>query len=280
MTRVGVIGLGAMGTRIAGRLVGAGHELVVWNRDPAKTEPLARLGATAVATPAEVAEHADAVITMVRDPQALREVTEGTRGLAAASGEATVIQMSTVAPAHVLELAAALQPAPVLDAPVLGSVSEAEAGTLAMFVGGDDDLIARWTPLLSVLGTVSRVGGVGAGSAAKLVANSTLFGVLGVLGEALALADRLGLSREVAFEVLATTPLAAQAERRRPAVEAGAFPARFALSLARKDADLIAEAAPGGELRLAAAARSWLQDAERAGLGDDDYSALLAEILR
>jgi 3-hydroxyisobutyrate dehydrogenase/2-hydroxy-3-oxopropionate reductase len=133
-----------------------------------------------------------------------------------------------------------------------------------------------------VLGSVVHVGPLGAASAAKLVANSTLFGVLGALGEALALAQSLGLSREAAFEVLAATPLASQAERRRSSIENGEYPTRFALSLARKDADLILEAAKvsGADLRVAAAVRNWLAEAEDDGRGNQDYSAVLARILR
>ena len=102
-----------------------------------------------------------------------------------------------------------------------------------------------------------------------------------MLGEALALADGLALSRDAAFRVLAATPLAAQAERRRESVETGRYPPRFVLSLARKDADLILDAgrSAGLDLRLTAAARTWFADAEEAGLGGDDYSAVLAEIL-
>ena len=116
----------------------------------------------------------------------------------------------------------------------------------------------------------------------KLVANVTLFGVLGVLGEALALAEGLGLSRDAAFDVLANTPLAAQTERRRPAVESGDYSARFSLSLARKDADIIAEAATASEvdLRLGTAAGTWLADTDDAGWGEKDYSAVLAWIFR
>jgi 3-hydroxyisobutyrate dehydrogenase-like beta-hydroxyacid dehydrogenase len=169
----------------------------------------------------------------------------------------------------------------LLDSPVLGSLSEAESGTLTLFVGGPSELYAEHEQLLSALGTPVHVGPLGAGAAAKLVANSTLFGVLGVFGEALALADALGLPRDAAFCVLEASPLAAQVERRRASVEANEFPPRFPLSLARKDADLIAEAAEnaGLDLRLAAAARSWLVDAEHGGHGDEDYSAALAWIL-
>lgn len=278
-----MIGLGAMGARIARRLLDAGHELLVWNRDPAKAAALAALGAVRCASPADATRRAEVVVTMVSDPAALREVTEGREGVAAgASDRTTVIQMATVGPAAVSWLAAALpQGAGLLDAPVLGSRGEAEAGTLVIFAGGPPDLVARWTPLLATLGSVLAVGPLGAGSAAKLVANTALIGVLGVLGEALALARRQGLAPGTAFEVLARTPLAQQAERRRTAVESGEYPARFALSLARKDADLILEAAAatGADLRLVAAARSWLAEAESAGRGGADYSAMLARIL-
>jgi 3-hydroxyisobutyrate dehydrogenase-like beta-hydroxyacid dehydrogenase len=281
VTKVAVVGLGAMGSRIAGRLIEAGNDVVVWNRDDTKTVPLTHSGATAAETPAAAARRAGVVITMVSNPAALREVTEGQDGLVAGAEDGTVmVQMSTVGPAPVLQLASALPPGiGLLDAPVLGSLAEAEAGNLHIFVGADDELVERWSPLLSTLGQVHHVGPVGAGSAAKLVANSTLVGIIGVLGEALALARTLGLPDQVAFDVLATTALGAQAERRRDSVESGEYPPRFALSLAKKDADLVLEAAPNADLRLMQAAQTWLADAERAGRGDQDYSAVLAEIL-
>jgi 3-hydroxyisobutyrate dehydrogenase/2-hydroxy-3-oxopropionate reductase len=282
MATVGVVGLGAMGSRIARRLGDAGHELVVWNRDPAKADSLVAAGALAAATPADAARRAEAVITMVADPRALVDVTEGTDGVVGGLGEGTtLIQMSTVGPDSTSRLAALLPAEALLDSPVLGSVAEVESGTLSVFLGGAPEPVEHWLPVLSTLGTVFHLGPVGAGTAAKLVANTTLVGVIGILGEALALAERLGLSRDAAFEVLDKTALASQAERRRPAVESGEYPPRFALYLARKDADLILEEAAktGLELRLTKAADEWLADAENAGLGDKDYSAVLARIL-
>ncbi|MGH2655241.1 MAG: NAD(P)-dependent oxidoreductase, partial [Actinomycetota bacterium] len=169
----------------------------------------------------------------------------------------------------------------LLDAPVQGSLGEAEGGSLRIFVGGESSEVERWMPLLSVLGSPIHVGPLGAGASAKLVTNSTLLGVLGVLGEALALAEGLGLAREAALEVLKATPLADQVERRRPALEDGVTPPRFTLALARKDADLIRDAAAEGDvdLRLAPAARAWLEEAEAAGLGDRDYSSVLLWIM-
>jgi 3-hydroxyisobutyrate dehydrogenase-like beta-hydroxyacid dehydrogenase len=279
VSTVAVVGLGGMGSRIARRLLDAGHELVVWNRSPDKTQPLTELNAVAAASPADAARRAEAVITMVADPDSLREVTEGPDGVAAGEPD-TLIQMTTVS----LEATRRLEPLVprLLDAPVLGSLAEVEAGTLKVFAGGPEELVERWEPLLSALGDVIRVGPVGAGTAAKLVANSTLLGVLAVLGEALALARALGLSHEAAFEVLSATPIAAQAERRREAIESGEYQRRFALGLAFKDAELIREAAQasGVELKVAAAAREWFAEAREAGWEDKDYSAILAWIQR
>jgi 3-hydroxyisobutyrate dehydrogenase len=284
MATVGIVGLGGMGSRMALRLLRAGHEVLVWNRTREKAAPLVEQGAILAETPADVARRAEAVITMVSDPSALWEVVEGPSGIAAGAGASvTVIEMSTVGPAAVVRLATLLpRETRLLDAPVLGSLSETESGRLKVFVGGPEPLVERWTPLLSALGDPLHVGPLGSGAAAKLVANTTLFGVLATLGEALALAQGLGLPRETTFDLLATTPLAAQADRRRAAVESGEYPRRFALSLGVKDLDLIAEAAAasGVDVRVAAAARAWFGEAEEAGWGDGDYSAILAWMLR
>ncbi len=282
MSRVAVVGLGSMGSRMAAQLLAAGHEVVVWNRTAERAAPLVEAGATAASSPADAARRAEVVITMLADPAALRAVVEGPDGIAAGLGEATLIEMSTVGPETVAWLRdASPEGTPLLDAPVLGSLREAESRSLTIFVGGPAELVERWSPLLEALGTPVHVGPLGAGQAAKLVVNSTLFGTLGVLGEALALADGLGLDRDTAFEILSSSPLASQAKRRRASIESGEYPPRFSLALARKDADLVTEAAAsaGVDLRVAAAVRSWLREAEEAGLGDADYSAVLAQIL-
>lgn len=280
---VAVVGLGHMGGKIALRLVHAGCDVVVWNRSPDKTVPLAEAGARVAPSPVEAARQGDAVITMLSDPSALRKVTEGPEGvLAGMRPGATLIEMSTVGPAPVTRLASMLpEGVEMIDAPVLGSVTEAESGKLRIFVGGPAEAVQRRMPLLSELGKPVHVGPLGSGAAAKLVANSTLLGVLGVLGEALALAEGLGLPRDVAFELLSATPVAEQAQRRRHSVETGDYPSRFAMSLARKDADLIADAAiaAGVDLRLAPAARSWFAEATEARWADRDYSAVLAYII-
>jgi 3-hydroxyisobutyrate dehydrogenase/2-hydroxy-3-oxopropionate reductase len=280
MTTVGVVGLGAMGSRIASRLHEAGYALVVWNRSRERMDPLVALGAAAAETPAEVAGSVEILLTMVANPEALRAVSEGPDGVAAGAGASlTVIEMSTSGPAAVARLRTMLpERVELIDAPVLGSLTEVEEGSLRIFVGGPRPLVERCLPVLSALGTPLHVGPLGSGAAAKLVANLTLVGVAGLLGEALALAARLGLQRDTAFDVLGTTALAAQAERRRAAVESGEYPPRFSLSLARKDAELIS-AASDLDLRIAEAARTWLAEAEDGGWGALDYSAVIAHIV-
>jgi 3-hydroxyisobutyrate dehydrogenase/2-hydroxy-3-oxopropionate reductase len=283
VTTVAVIGLGAMGARFAQRFLDAGHEVIVWNRTQ-KGEDLVSRGATPAASPAEAARRAEAVVTVVSDPAALQAVTDGPGGIAAgADASTTVIEMSTVGPGTIRWLREALPAATgLLDAPVQGSLGEAEAGSLHLWVGGPDDLVERWTPLLSALGELVHVGPLGSGAATKLVTNATLVGTMTLLGETIALADALGVPREIAFRALASTPLAAQAERRREPLATGEFPRRFDLSLASKDARLVIEAAKeaGVEARVLRAAEEWFAEAEKAGLADRDYSEVLKQILR
>ncbi len=283
MTSVAVIGLGAMGARFADRFLEAGHEVIAWNRTPEKAEELVSRGVSAAATPAEAARNAEAVVTAVSDPEALRAVTEGPDGIAAgANASTTVIEMSTVGPRALRWLETALPPGVgLLDAPVLGSLSEAESGTLLVFVGGPRRLAERWIPLFGTLGSVIVAGPLGSGAAAKLVANATLLGTLTLLGETIALADRLGLGRRLTMDILALTPLGLASKRRREQLETENFPLRFRLALARKDADLIQEAAEAAhaDTRVLKAAATWFADAEEAGLGDEDYSTVLRRII-
>jgi 3-hydroxyisobutyrate dehydrogenase-like beta-hydroxyacid dehydrogenase len=279
VTTVAVLGLGAMGSRIARRLLDTGHDVVVWNRTASRAEPLVAAGAVAAGSPAEAARRVEAVITMLADPDALRAVTEGPDGIAAgAIAGTTVIEMSTVGPAAIRWLASALPDrVRLIDAPVLGSLNEAEAGSLKVFIGGPDDLVDRWVPVLSALGSPIHIGPLGSGASVKLVANATLVGTLTLLGEVLALADRLGLPRERTFEVLEATPLAAQAARRREALTTSEFPKHFGLSLARKDAELVVAAADEHALEVPVleAARRWFTEADTASWGDRDYSEVL-----
>ncbi|MBV9197443.1 MAG: NAD(P)-dependent oxidoreductase [Solirubrobacterales bacterium] len=190
--------------------------------------------------------------------------------------------MSTVGPDAIRVLRETLPAdSALLDAPVHGPPDSARAGSLAIFVGGDADVLEQARPVLERLGSVLHIGPRGSAAGAKLIVQTTLVGTLALLGEALALAEALRVPREVMFDVLARTPRAAQAQRRRPMVESGDYSAGFRLSLARKDMDLVAETARHAALRLRLdeAARSWLVDAEHDGRGHQDYTAIIATIL-
>jgi 3-hydroxyisobutyrate dehydrogenase/2-hydroxy-3-oxopropionate reductase len=281
---IAVLGLGSMGSRIAGRLLQAGREVLVWNRTREKMGPLVERGAVPVASPADAASRSQVVITMVADPAALAAVSEGEDGLIAGIERTDlVIEMSTVGPAAIAKLASLLPVGThLVDAPVLGSVDEAVHGSLTVFMGGDEESCRLAFPLLSALGTPVPCGPLGAGAAAKLVANAALLLTTCGLGEVLSLSDRLALTREVAFRILETTPLDAQARRRRPLIEAGQFPPRFPLHLAAKDCGLILEAAytaTHGAPSLLGETRSWFVEAAGAGRPGDDYTAVLAHIV-
>jgi 3-hydroxyisobutyrate dehydrogenase-like beta-hydroxyacid dehydrogenase len=282
MARLAFCGLGQMGEPMATRLLEAGHELVVWNRTPERAQPLVDRGARGAGSPAEAAASAEATMTMLATPEALREVAFGEDGLAAGLGEgAALIEMSTVGPDAVRGLAQHLPAGvEVLDAPVLGSVREATGGTLQVFVGGDEPVFERWRPVLEALGHPVNFGPLGAGAAMKLVANAILGVLMAGLGEALALADALGLEEAAVLDALAGSPIGASVKSKRDRVTSGKYPPNFKLSLAAKDLRLVTETGEkaGLELRLAPAVRAWMEAADRAGLGDLDYSAVIAHV--
>jgi 3-hydroxyisobutyrate dehydrogenase-like beta-hydroxyacid dehydrogenase len=272
-------GLGQMGLPMAARLLDAGHDVVVWNRSTARADALVRRGARAATTPAEASRGASVAFTMLSAPEAVRHVVLGPDGIASGLASGTLCEMSTIGPRAVRDLAAALPEAiEVLDAPVLGSVPQADDGSLKIFVGGAQTAFERHRALLETMGTPSYLGRLGSGAAMKLVVNSALLALMTSLAETLALADGLGLEEHRVLEVLSESPLGATVSRKRELIASGRFPPNFKLALAAKDARLVAEAARGAGvgLRLAPAARTWIEDALAAGLDDLDYSAVTA----
>jgi 3-hydroxyisobutyrate dehydrogenase-like beta-hydroxyacid dehydrogenase len=282
MAKIAFLGLGQMGAPMAGRLLAAGHDVTVWNRTPQRAEPLVADGARHGSTPAETGQGVEAAVTMLADPQALDAVLFGSDGLSGGLQEgATLIDMSTVGPEVVRRVADRLpRGVTMLDAPVMGTVPQAQGGELKILVGGDHDVFQRWRPLLEVLGTPTHLGPVGAGASMKLVVNSTLGAVMSGIGEALALADALGLDEEATLNVLADSVVGAGVTRARPSIESGTFPPRFKLSLAHKDLGLVNDEAGrvGRDLRVAIAAQEWFRSADEQELGDLDYTAVVAHI--
>jgi 3-hydroxyisobutyrate dehydrogenase/2-hydroxy-3-oxopropionate reductase len=273
-----------MGEPMAERLLQAGHDLTVWNRTPSRAERLRASGATVAATPRQAADGAEAVVTMLSDPPALDEVLFADHGVAGALGDgSTLIEMSTVGPATIAEIAGRIpERVEVLDAPVFGSIQQASEGSLRIPVGGTPEGFERWKGLLEAMGEPFHVGGSGAGAAMKLVNNLALVGTLATAAEALALADALGLDASATLEVLSRGPVGAVVANKREALMSGEFPPRFKLALAVKDVGLVESAAgeAGLDLRVGRAAGDWFRDALDAGLGDQDYSAVTAHVRR
>jgi len=281
MAKIAFLGLGQMGTPMAARLLGAGHELTVWNRTRAKADSLVEQGATAAASPADAVAGAEAVVTMLANPPALEQVLFADDGVVGAlSPGQWLIEMSTVGPDTIHSVRRRL-PAQVtlVDAPVRGSVPEATAGRLAIFVGATPAAFQHVEPLLAPLGTPHHVGGPGAGAAAKLVANLVLGVAITALGEALALGDTLGLDRTTVLDVLTDTPIGTTVKAKRSNIESDSYPPSFKLRHALKDLRLATETADGKKLELTAAARDWLEQAAADGAADLDVSAVVATIL-
>jgi len=267
---------------MAARLIDAGHQVTVWNRTARKAEPLLAQGAVSATTPAAAAGGSEFVFTMLASPDAVEEVVLGKGGIAEGSAAgSTLVEMSTIGPESVHELRSKLPvEVDMLDAPVLGSVPQAERGVLKVFVGGEPGTVERAMGLLETLGTVRHLGPLGAGASMKLVANSTLFALMTGLGEALTLADGLGLRQDDVLDILADSAIGVPVRSKRRFIESGSYPANYKLWLASKDGSLVmrADEAAGLDLRVARAAAAWLAAADRAGLGDLDYSAVVAQI--
>ena len=283
MAKLAFLGLGQMGTPMATRLLEAGHDLTVWNRTPARTGPLVDHGASAADSPAEAVAGADVVITMVANPRALEQVVFAADGvLSALSPGQRLIDMSTVGPEAIGSVARRLPgDVTLVDAPVRGSVPEATAGRLAIYVGATEATFEHVAPLLAPLGTPHHVGGPGSGAATKLVVNLTLGVAITALAEATALGDTLGLDRTTLLDILAESPIGSTVRNKRANIESGTYPPNFALRLALKDLRLVTETCTrtGLNLELAAAARDWLEQADRAGAGDLDFSAVVETAL-
>jgi 3-hydroxyisobutyrate dehydrogenase len=279
---IAFLGLGQMGSPMAANLLAAGHDVTVWNRSPGKTEALRSRGASVARTPADAAADADAVLTMLADAAALGEVVFGADGVVETIRPgAALIDLSTVGPAPIREVASRLpEGVDVLDAPVRGSVDKARAAALGILVGGSAEAFERWRSILEPLGTPVHVGELGAGEAAKVVNNAAVITAMALVGEAIGLAERLGLERHEAFDLLEQTYIGDAVRYVRSRMEPGDFAPRFKADLAWKDLRLALEGGGGGpELRTVAAAASWYEDLAALGLGELDFTVVAAVAL-
>lgn len=212
MANLGFVGLGVMGGRIAKRLLDAGHRVTGYNRKASKAKWLVASGLRQTRTPREVAASADIVFSMVTDTAALRAVAEGPDGILAGLGPGKIyIDMSTVSPAWSRDLAARVREtgARMLDAPVSGSVATLEQGRLSVMVGGEREAFERARGILQDIGpTVTYVGGNGQAVLMKVATNLSLAVQMLAFSEAVVLAEKGGIPRATAVEVLLNSVIA------------------------------------------------------------------------
>jgi 3-hydroxyisobutyrate dehydrogenase len=282
--RIGVAGLGAMGSAIAARLLEMRHQVTVWNRTPAKTEPLADAGAKVAASPGAVATASEAVITILTDAAAIDAVYGGPSGLL--SGDASgklFIEMSTVPPAVEIALAAKVRgkSAAFVECPVGGSTTPARQGKLLGLMGAETADAARAGPVLEQLcRKVEHCGPVGAGSSMKLAINLPLMVAWQAYGEAFAIARDVGWEPKRLIDLfcesngannglkLRADMIVAMLEDRDPG------PTTFSIANAVKDLRTMidAGAAKGADMPATKAALTALEESNKSGLGPGDAS--------
>jgi 3-hydroxyisobutyrate dehydrogenase-like beta-hydroxyacid dehydrogenase len=281
--RVGFIGLGIMGSRMAASLRRAGHELTVYNRTRATAEAwAAEHGASVAATPAEAGAAANVVITMVVDGDQVQEVLLGPGGVAEGAAPGTLcVDMSTIAPSQARAIGAALaeRGLSLLDAPVTGSAPRAEDGTLTIMVGGDERDFERARPLLEAMGAlVLHVGPLGQGEMLKLVNNAVAAANAATLAQALVVAKATGVDLKALVAVMGagsggSAMLALKAE---PMIQHD-YSTLFKLEHMLKDVRLCLEEgqSAGVPFPVAAATREALNAAMGRGHANDDFAAVL-----
>jgi len=237
-----------MGAPMARRLIEAGHEVTVHNRTRERERPLADAGAARAATPRQAAEGAEVVVTIVGDSPDVRDVVLGPDGVADGLAEGTiVIDMSTISPDVTREIAGALRRRGIhmLDAPCSGGSEGAANGTLSIMIGGDEEVLERARPVLSVLGTtLTRVGSVGAGQLCKAVNQVVIAGTYAAVAEGLSFAMRSGIDADAALQALSGGAAGSWGlTNRGPNMLRGDYPLGFRTRLHRKDLGIALDAA-------------------------------------
>ena len=284
--RVGFLGLGIMGGRMAANVARAGFPLCVWTHTPGKAERWAdEHGAQAAGTPADAAACSDVVVSMVVDGDQVSEVMLGKDGVCAAAHDGLLaVDMSTIGPAATRTIAAGLADAGVemLDAPVTGSSPKAEDGTLTIMVGGSEAGFRRVGGLLDAMGEVIvHVGAIGQGQMLKLINNAVGAANAAALAEALLLARATGVDLDAFEQVLgAGSGGSAQLALKAGPMRAHDYTTLFKTEHMLKDVRLCLEEAQtaGAPFPAAAHARDLLLAATGRGLGAEDYCSLIEAV--
>lgn len=282
MTDVAFLGLGAMGSRMAANLVKAGHRVTVWNRSPQACNPLAAAGAKSAASPRAAASGAEFVIAMVRDDEASRQVwLDPERGALAGTRQgAVVIESSTITPGWSRTLGAEASKSGVgyLEAPVAGTLPQADAAQLIYLVGGDRALLARAEPVLKAMGSaIHHTGAIGTAALTKLTVNTLLALQVAGLAELIPVLKRAGVDAKQVLDVVAQTPVwSPVAARTAQSMLAGAFQPMFPVEMMAKDMGYaLASAGDPRKAPLIAATRQAFADGVERGLGDRNMTAIV-----
>lgn len=277
MSRVGFLGLGVLGRPMAERLVRVGHQVVVWNRSPEKALPLLETGATAAASAADAVASTEFAVLMLRDGPVTRMILDD---VGEAMAGRTVIQMATIAPHESIELAAlvARHGGRYLEAPVLGSVPQAKAGTLQVLTAGDPADIERARELLAAFGVVRDVGPVGAGATMKLALNQLIPTLASAFALSVGMIRRSGADLEIFLDVLRQSTFHAKTfDQKLPMMQSRDFSAtNFPAELMLKDVELVLEEARrlGLETAVVEGVRKLYEKTVERGAGRSDYSSL------
>ena len=283
MSGLAFVGLGAMGSRLARRLLEAKHPVTGYNRTAAKARALEAAGLKLAPSPRAAVEGAVAVFSMVTDDAALRAVALGENGIVAGLGRGAVwVEMSTVSPAVTRELGAvvAARGAVMLDAPVSGSTITVEQGAASIAVGGERDALERVRPYLAAMapGGITHVGPLGLAKTMKIATNLGLAVQMLAFAEAVLLAEKAGIARETAVEALLKSVIASPMVKYRGPYVVGtmAREAWFNVGMMQKDLQLALDQghATGVTLPTTALAQQWLTMARGLGLGERDFGTL------
>ena len=279
--KIGFIGLGIMGSRMAANLQKHGCSLVVFNRTRAKAVPLLGACGTFSDSPAKVADQVDLLFTMLADPDAVEQAALGANGfLNYLRPNALWVDCSSVNPSFSKRMAAAAasQQIHFVDAPVTGSAAAAAEGTLVFWVGAEDADLETVRSLLLCMGNrIVHVGGHGMGTSMKMVVNLLLGNAMAAFAEGMALGEGLGISREVLFDSLLGMPAVAPfIAAKREKIETGNYEAEFPLRWMQKDLHLasVSEYESDVAMPLTNAAKELYRLAMREGYATEDFSAI------
>ncbi len=282
-TRIGFIGLGAMGGAMAGYLAKNGYAVTGYDVNPARAEAAARAGVARAASPAEAARGADVVMSSLPTAAAVRAAYLGPDGVLARAGAgAVLVDLSTIDPDTWKEVAraAAAQGLACLDAPVSGGPVEAGSGKLVFIVGGEERVLEHCRPISVTLGTeIHHVGPLGSAQVVKIVNNVMSMGNVAVAAEAMVLGVKAGMDPQRLFDILSTSGGRSHHFLKRfPNVLAGDFEPRFSIALSRKDLGLATRLAEslGVPMLTMSIVRQVYEAAAAAGLDGRDMAAVTA----